>query len=206
MLSLGMTRLALALFLAGGLAAQQLPHAIPGGYDLPNGWRLTPLGRAIPTEDMVLNVSLAPDRKAVVALHSGYNPHGIVVVDTRSEEAVQRIPLKSTWLGLAWAPNGKRLYVSGGNANGEEPDARPYLHFRLRQRPSFGAARRNARGDDRHIASCTGRAWSTTGRSRCSSRPIAERERVRATWSCSIPRPANCCSASPSKSTLTPWC
>ena len=129
MLSLGMTRLVLALFLAGGLAAQQLPHAIPGGYDLPNGWRLTPLGRAISTEDMVLNVSLAPDRKAVVALHSGYNPHGIVVVDTRSEEAVQRIPLKSAWLGLAWAPNGKRLYVSGGNANGKNPTRAPIYIF-----------------------------------------------------------------------------
>src|SRR5579872_4498328 len=107
-----MKRLILALVAAGTLSFAQLPHAIPGGYELPNGWRLSPLGRAIQTEDMVLNVSLAPDRKAVVALHAGFNPHGLVVVDARSEEAAQRIHLKSAWLGLAWHPNGKKLYVS----------------------------------------------------------------------------------------------
>src|SRR5262245_53387691 len=90
--------------------AQQLPHATPSGYELPNGWRLKPLGRSIPTEDMVLNVSVAPDRRAVVALHAGFNPHGLVVVDAQSEEAAQRIPLKSAWLGLAWHPDGKKLY------------------------------------------------------------------------------------------------
>ncbi|HXA50827.1 MAG TPA: alkaline phosphatase family protein, partial [Candidatus Acidoferrum sp.] len=88
-----------------------------------------------------LNVSVAPDRKAVVALHAGFNPHGLVVVDARSEEAAQRIPLKSAWLGLAWAPNGKRLYVSGGNANGKTPTRAPIYVFdydngRLSAKPS----------------------------------------------------------------------
>src|ERR1051325_1277604 len=90
-----MKRIVLALAIALSGFAQQLPHATPNGYELPNGWRLTPLGRAIQTEDMVLNVSMSPDRKAVIALHSGFNPHGLVVVDPQSEEAVQRIRLKS---------------------------------------------------------------------------------------------------------------
>src|SRR5260370_19943144 len=117
--------------------AQQLPHATPNGYELPNGWTLTPQGRSIPTEDMVLNVSVAPDRKAVVALHAGFNPHGLVVVDARSEEAAQRIPLKSAWLGLAWHPNGNRLYVSGGHANGRNPTRAPlYIFTSDNRRPS----------------------------------------------------------------------
>jgi YVTN family beta-propeller protein len=124
----------ITFLLACGLAvltatAQQLPHAIPNGYELPNGWRITPLGRSVQTEDMVLNVSMAPDRKAVVALHAGFNPHGLVVVDPRAEEAVQRIPLKSAWLGLAWHPNGKKVYVSGGNANGRKPTRAPIYIF-----------------------------------------------------------------------------
>src|SRR5450432_645350 len=132
--------LACAVFVSAG-GSQQFPRAIEGGYELPNGWRLTPLGRAIQTEDMVLNVSVAPDRKSVVALHSGFNPHGLVVVDARSEEAAQRIPLKSAWLGLAWHPNGKRLYVSGGNANGRKPTRAPiyifdYENGRLSTQPS----------------------------------------------------------------------
>ena len=118
---------ACCVFIVPGFA--QLPHATPTGYELPNGWRLSPLGRAIPTEDMVLNVSLSPDRKTVVALHSGFNPHGLVVVDSHSEEAIQRIRLKSAWLGLAWHPNGKKLYVSGGNANGTKPTRAPIYIF-----------------------------------------------------------------------------
>jgi YVTN family beta-propeller protein len=86
------------------------------GYDLPNGWRITPIGKAVATEDLILNVSVAPDKKAIVALHGGFNPNGLVVIDPVKEEAVQRIPLKSAWLGLAWSRDGKQLFVSGGNA------------------------------------------------------------------------------------------
>jgi len=122
--------------------AQNIPQAISGGYALPNGWRLTPVGKSIPTEDMVLNVVAAPDGAAVIAMQAGYNPHGLVVVDTKSEEAVQRIPLKSAWYGMAWSPDGKRLYVSGGNANGDKnPERAPiyvfdYANGRLSAQPS----------------------------------------------------------------------
>src|SRR5580692_10550412 len=74
-------------------SAQNVPQAIPGGYALPNGWRLTPIGKSIPTEDMVLSASAAPDGLAVVAMHAGYNPHGLVVIDTKTDEVVQQIPL-----------------------------------------------------------------------------------------------------------------
>jgi YVTN family beta-propeller protein len=110
----------------------QLPHAIPGGYDLPNGWRITPAShRAVITEDMVLKLVSAPDGRAVMALHSGFNPHGLVVIDPKSQEAAQRIALKSAWLGMAWSPSGKILYVSGGNANSSKgtPTRAPIYEF-----------------------------------------------------------------------------
>lgn len=107
------------LVLAAALNAQT-PQAIPGGFALPNGWKITPVGKSLETNDMVLNATAAPDGLAVVAMHAGYNPHGLVVVDTKTEEIVQRIPLKSAWYGLAWSPDGKRLFVSGGNANGSK--------------------------------------------------------------------------------------
>jgi len=106
----------------------QTPQPFPGGYALPNGWRLTPIGKAIPTEDMVLKVVAAPDAKTVIALHSGLSPHGILVIDAKTEEAVQRISLKSAWLGLAWHPEGKKLYVSGGNASGEDHPTRAPIY------------------------------------------------------------------------------
>jgi YVTN family beta-propeller protein len=108
----------------------QLPKPVQGGYDLPNGWKITPAGRAIVTEDMVLKVIVSPDGRAIIALHSGFNPHGLVVIDAKTQEAVQKIRLKSAWLGMAWSPDGKTLYVSGGNANGKtDPQRAPIYEF-----------------------------------------------------------------------------
>ncbi|HEV3039962.1 MAG TPA: hypothetical protein VHA33_19500, partial [Candidatus Angelobacter sp.] len=115
-----------------GEPTTQTPQPVPGGFDLPNGWRITPAGKSIvDTEDMVLKMVVAPDGRAVIATHAGYNPHGLVVIDTKTSQAIQRIPLKSTWLGLAWAPDGKTLYVSGGNANGSKvkPTLAPVYEF-----------------------------------------------------------------------------
>jgi YVTN family beta-propeller protein len=119
------------LLACSDLMPAQLPHATPGGYDLANGWRITPAGKAVGTEDMVLKLVTAPDDRAVIASHSGYNPHGIVVIDTKTQEVIQRIGLKSTWMGMAWSSDGKTLYVSGGNANsseGKEPATRAPIY------------------------------------------------------------------------------
>ena len=97
------------------------PHAIPGGFDLPNGWRITPAGKKVADlGDLVMNLTPSPDGKVIIALHSGYTAHGLTVIDTATHAVVQEVPLKSTWLGLSWAPDGKTLYVSGGNANGSK--------------------------------------------------------------------------------------
>jgi YVTN family beta-propeller protein len=141
-----MRRLRIGLLFSGVLAvlsAQNVPHPFSGGFALPNGWRLTPTGKSIPTEDMVLNAVAAPDGLAVIAMHAGFNPHGLVVINTRTDEPVQRIPLKSAWLGMAWSPDGKKLFVSGGNANGTKtrPTRAPiyifdYAHGRLSSDPT----------------------------------------------------------------------
>lgn len=125
--------LVLGLLTAGNGAMGQLPHATPNGFDLANGWRITPAGKAVGTEDMVLKLVNAPDGKVLIASHSGYNPHGIVVIDAKTQEVVQRIALKSTWMGMAWSRDGKTLYVSGGNANSSEaagpPSRAPIYEF-----------------------------------------------------------------------------
>ncbi|MBM3760767.1 MAG: hypothetical protein FJW36_11030 [Acidobacteria bacterium] len=121
----------LSLLIVGGSLFAQIPAAAPGGaYDLPNGWRLTPAGKQIRTEDMVLGLSKTPDGKAVIALHSGFNPHGLVVVDAKTEEPTQRVQLKSAWMGLAWAPDGKRMFASGGNGvSRKDPSVAPIYVF-----------------------------------------------------------------------------
>ncbi len=137
-----MTRSIAVVFLFSAAVFAQAPHPIPGGYSLPNGWRITPIGKAIPTEDLILNLSGSPDGQVVIAQHGGFNPHGLMVIDTKTEEAVQRIGLRSAWLGLAWAHDGKKLYVSGGNAaHPSHPEVAPiyvfdYANGRLSEKPS----------------------------------------------------------------------
>jgi|HubBroStandDraft_6_1064221.scaffolds.fasta_scaffold03601_5 YVTN family beta-propeller protein len=104
-----------------GQATQTTPKHFAGGFDLPNGWRITPAGKSIATVgDMVLNAVVSPDGRIVVASHSGYQPHGIDVIDVRTQKVIQSIPLKTTWLGMTWSPDGHTLYVSGGNATGSK--------------------------------------------------------------------------------------
>jgi YVTN family beta-propeller protein len=136
-----MRRTILTLPLVFGMMLGQLPHPVPGGYSLPNGWRITPVGKAIPTEDLILNLTGSPDGKVVIAQHGGFNPHGLVVIDTQTEEAVQRIGLRSAWLGLAWSHDGTKLFVSGGNAaHPSHPSIAPiyvfeYANGRLSDKP-----------------------------------------------------------------------
>ena len=138
----GLAFIGAAALLAAGAARAQAPrtigqpttarpHAIPSGFDLPNGWRITPAAASLgATGDLVLKMVTAPDGRAVVAINSGYLPHGLSVIDPKSRKIVQRIALKSTWLGLAWAPDGKTLYVSGGNAAGPKaPSKAPIYAF-----------------------------------------------------------------------------
>ncbi len=104
-----------------GEPTKQLPQVIPGGFDLPNGWRITPAGKPIAElNDLVLNMVVSKDGRIVVASHSGYQPHGIDVLDVKTQKVIQHIELKTTWLGMTWSPVGKTLYVSGGNATGSK--------------------------------------------------------------------------------------
>jgi YVTN family beta-propeller protein len=105
------------LVIESNLVGAELPGPIEGGYLLPNGWRVTPLGDSVETNDLIMNLLPTPDGKHMVALHSGYNPHGLVVIDIATHSAVQRVHLPTAWLGLAWHPDGEQLYVSGGNAS-----------------------------------------------------------------------------------------
>jgi len=132
----------LALAFSIGIAAAQVPHPIPGGFSLPNGWRITPVGKTVETEDLILNLSPSKDGRVVIAQHGGFNPHGLLVIDTATEEAVQRIGLHSAWLGLAWSADGSKFYVSGGSASGKDhpSDVAPiyvfgYSNGRLSEKP-----------------------------------------------------------------------
>lgn len=115
----------LACVFAAGVGQAEWPGKTPEGVLLPNGWRITPIGKAIPTEDLLLQMVPTPDGGGVLAIHSGYNPHGLVLVDAETDEVRQRVPLPASWFGLAWSPDGAKLYVSGGNAKKKGNEREP---------------------------------------------------------------------------------
>jgi YVTN family beta-propeller protein len=128
-----------------GEPTTQLPKHLSNGFDLPNGWRITPAGKPIATVgDLVLNLVASPDGRIMVSANSGYLPHAIDVFDTKMQKQVQHIDLKTTWLGMTWSADGHTLYVSGGNATGAkkiEQSAAPIYEFtyadgRLSEKPT----------------------------------------------------------------------
>jgi hypothetical protein len=80
----------------------------------------------------VLNLLPSPDGKHLVALNCGHSPHGLAVLDAATFEVKQTVGLKSAWLGLAWAPDGKTLFGLGRKCGGSfESHRRADLRVRL---------------------------------------------------------------------------
>jgi YVTN family beta-propeller protein len=82
---------------------------------LPTGVYLDPAGRSFSAGSMPLALALSPDGTRVVLLLNGWREQGIQVLDRGTGAAIQTIPQASAFLGLAFSPDGKWLYASGGN-------------------------------------------------------------------------------------------
>jgi YVTN family beta-propeller protein len=91
------------------------PGLHPNKNLLFNGWGITPVGEPVSTTDMPLKLVIAPDKKYLLAVHGGFNQHGVTVIDLATRKETQFLPLTASWNGLAFSPNGKQFYVSGGS-------------------------------------------------------------------------------------------
>lgn len=79
-----------------------------------SGWKTTPAGRQLPSGDMILSGEVSPDGKLFAFTNSGYTRHQLHIVDLATEKEIATFPVEQAWSGLAWAPNGKRIYMSSG--------------------------------------------------------------------------------------------
>ncbi len=86
-----------------------------GERRLPTGARLDPAGVSHNLGSMPLAMALSPEKDRVIVLLNGWREQGIQVVDRASGRVVQTIPLPAVFLGVTFSPDGKSLYVSGGN-------------------------------------------------------------------------------------------
>jgi len=81
-----------------------------------NGWGVSPAGEQTLVSDLALKMVVAPDQKRVVAVHGGFNEHGVTLLDLGTRKQTQFLPLKEAWNGLAFSRDGHRFFVSGGDS------------------------------------------------------------------------------------------
>src|SRR3954465_7740088 len=97
------------------VAAHIAAESVSGARRLPTGARLDPAGVSYDLGSMPLAMALSPEKNRLVVLLNGWREQGIQVVERSSGRVLQKISLPAVFLGLAFSPDGKSLYVSGGN-------------------------------------------------------------------------------------------
>jgi len=96
-------------------AAQSGDSSSAQGYELANGWRITPAGRQVPMPgDQPVTMIVSPDQRYLIINTAGFHDHDVVIFDMRSEKVVQSINLGKDWDGMALDSKTSDLYISGG--------------------------------------------------------------------------------------------
>ncbi|MFY4777441.1 glutaminyl-peptide cyclotransferase [Metabacillus sp. RGM 3146] len=84
------------------------------------GWYLKPAGTQVNLGSFPMGGALTPDKKYLVAANAGSGTHSLQVVDTKKKTVTQTISYESPealYLGVAFSPDGKKLYASAGGNN-----------------------------------------------------------------------------------------
>ncbi|MBJ6110047.1 bifunctional YncE family protein/alkaline phosphatase family protein [Hymenobacter sp. BT523] len=103
--------------------AAEAPGALPGPIAgtaqtrLPNGWKLSPAGTATPLGDLPLNLQLSPDGRLAAVVNAGWGQNSVQLLDAASGQLLDTRVVPAAWAGLAFAPDGRTLYASGGQHN-----------------------------------------------------------------------------------------
>ena len=97
--------------------AQTLNEIESNRVTLPNGWKLSPVGKMLPLGDLPLNIAISPSKKLAAITNNGQSDQTIQLVDIENDVILDSIVIGKSWLGLAFTDGGKYLYASGGNDN-----------------------------------------------------------------------------------------
>ncbi len=86
-----------------------------GSFLLSNGWRLKPAGAQVPLDTLPMSSALSKDGKFLLVLNGGYKPPSVSVLTVDSPHEISRVPVADAWLGLAFSPDGSKVYVGGAS-------------------------------------------------------------------------------------------
>jgi YVTN family beta-propeller protein len=108
----------IALFgFAKTVKAQTLGELESNRVTLPNGWKLSPVGKLLPLGDLPLNIAISPSKKLAAVTNNGQSDQTIQLIDINKEVILDSVIIGKSWLGLTFSADGKYLYASGGNDN-----------------------------------------------------------------------------------------
>ncbi|WP_079102368.1 bifunctional YncE family protein/alkaline phosphatase family protein [Streptomyces sp. TP-A0356] len=110
------TGAAVALAAGGGAQSTAGPKG-DGTAITPVGYKVTPAGKQAELGDLPLNTVLSPDKSMLLVSNAGQGTQSLQVVDAKDSKVVQTISYPSPqaiFTGLAFSPDGKRAYASGG--------------------------------------------------------------------------------------------
>jgi sugar lactone lactonase YvrE len=107
------------------IRAQYVPPpatAAPGAMSdgsmlLPNGWRIAPAGKHLALSTLPLNAVVSPDGRYAVITNNGLVKPSLTSVDLNAWSIATTTAVDHTWLGLAFHPDGTKLYASGAGQN-----------------------------------------------------------------------------------------
>src|SRR5450759_218315 len=90
------------------------PGSLGNGVTLlPNGWKIQPAGRHMSIGDLPLAMVESPDGNFLVVTNNGYAKPTLTVVDLKRGYVASKVTIDHAWLGLAWHPDGRRVFSSG---------------------------------------------------------------------------------------------
>ena len=93
------------------LAQRQVPPRLPTGV------RLDPAGPRTDVGSLPLAAVLSPDSTHILLLLNGWRQQGVQVVNRKTGAVTQTVEQAAAFIGLAFAPDGRTVYASGGNTD-----------------------------------------------------------------------------------------
>jgi len=106
-----------ALTITVPVSGQSLNEIMSKQVQLPNGWKLSPVGKILPLGDLPLNMAVHPSGKMLAVTNNGQSIQSIQLFDAVKMQLLDSITIRKSWLGLTFSNDGKYLYASGGNDN-----------------------------------------------------------------------------------------
>ena len=100
-------------------AGAQTPGKLNGSRQvlLPNGWKLSPAGHALPLGDLPLNIRLSASGNLMAVTNNGQSTQSIQLIDPKNEVQLDEKVIGKAWYGLTFSHDEQTLYASGGNDN-----------------------------------------------------------------------------------------